>query len=95
MSVHAWIVPWYRQQDWADWRALFKFEGTHKEWLSRAEAGVKTQEALGFTVARVIIEPRKFLDWSRARGGKADGNARMSYAISLFKSREHCCSPLE
>jgi hypothetical protein len=46
-------------------------------------AEAKDQESLGYNVAQIVIEPRKFMKWSRINGGKIDHEARMTYALSL------------
>jgi hypothetical protein len=86
-EIKAWIIPWYREQDWTDWVTVCKFDGSHKDWLTKAETGTKTQESLGYNVAKVVIEPSKFIEWSRINGGKIDHEARMKYATSVFHSR--------
>ena len=88
MNVRAWIIPWYRKQDWADWCSLCKFQGSFEDWLARAEAGAKQQESLGHNVAKVVIQPGEFSEWSRVTGSKIDHDARMAYAISVFDSRD-------
>ena len=87
-EIKALIIPWYREQDWADWVSVCKFNGRHKDWLTKAEAGAKNQEGLGYSVAKVVIEPGKFIEWSGVNGGKIDHEARMTYAISVFHSRK-------
>jgi len=87
-KIKVWIIPWYREQDWANWISACKFDGSHKDWLTRAEAGVKAQESLGYNVAKVVIEPGKFIEWSSVNGGKIDHETRMTYAASIFHSRE-------
>jgi hypothetical protein len=88
MMDKVWVIPWYREQDWPEWRSLCDFEGSHKEWLARAEAGTRQPERLGWTVARVIIEPQKFLAWSRTRRGMVESDDRMAYALSICAARE-------
>jgi hypothetical protein len=54
----------------------------------RAEAGAAAHGRRGLTVARVVIEPRKFLEWRRVHRGKITEHDRMHYAISLYAERE-------
>lgn len=87
MQVKVWVIAWYREQDWSDWCAVGKFTGGHKEWLARAEAGAKARERDGYSVAKVVIEPAKFIEWCRVNGREIDGDARTLYAISLLDDR--------
>jgi hypothetical protein len=88
MNIKGWVIPWYREQDWPEWCSLCKFKGSHKDWLSRAEADAKAHESLGRTVVKVVIEPRKFLEWCRTHRGEGISEERMIYAILLADARE-------
>ena len=88
MTLKPWVVAWYREQDWPAWCGDYHFSGTYQDWLKRAEAGAKQSEAQGYAVAKVVIEPDKFLEWSRSSGSRLDGEARTAYAIWLFHDRE-------
>jgi len=88
VTIRPWIITWYREQDWPAWCSACDFKGSYKDWLARAEAGAKQQERLGYNVAKVIIEPDKFIEWSRINGGKVNHEARTAYAASLFHGRE-------
>ena len=88
MNDALWIIPWYREQDWPEWCSLCNFRGSHKDWLSRAEAGAKAQGGPGLNVVKVVIEPRNFLAWGRNSPGENGDGARMAYAMWLFAERE-------
>lgn len=87
MQVRAWIIPWYRQQDWPRWVTVCEFKGSFEEWLARAEAGAKHYESLGYNVAKVVLDPEKFVEWSKGHGGIVDANARLLCATTVFHER--------
>lgn len=88
MAVRAWIIPWYRKQDWPRWAVLCQFLGSYEEWLGRAEAGAKRYERLGYNVAKVVVDPEQFIEWSKRSGGKIDHEARIAFATLLFHAQE-------
>ena len=88
MNSMVWVTPWYREQDWPEWCRLCNFEGSHDAWLARAEAGTREQQRAGLSVARVVIEPQKFLEWRNTHRGRVAPDAeRMVYAISVLDAR--------
>jgi len=80
-----WIIPWYRENDWAEWCSVCHFQGSFRNWLTRTKARARRQEQIGYRVAAVMIEPGKFVEWSRMNGDKIDHEARMDYAMALFR----------
>ena len=84
MKVRGWAIPWYREEDWASWRAICPdFQPDYKKWLELAEAGFKQQQALGHFPEKVVLDPDEFLEWSRVQHRRRDGQARSMYAISI------------
>ena len=87
MQVQVWIVPWYREEDWAQWCSHCDLKGSYDGWVARTEAFAKQKDGLGYNVAKILIEPAQFLEWSRVHGRKTDHEARVAYAISIFRAR--------
>ncbi len=89
MKVRGWAIPWYREEDWARWRAICPdFQPDYKKWLELAEAGFKQQQALGHFPEKVVLDPDEFLEWSRVQHRRRDGQARSMYAISILAARD-------
>lgn len=76
MKVKGWAIPWYREEDWARWRAICPdFQPHYKTWLELAaeqparcpaDAGIKGRRG----------ESRKLSDWKRKQIGRKAATTR-------------------
>ncbi|MCR5875137.1 hypothetical protein LRS10_13645 [Phenylobacterium sp. J426] len=91
MPVAGVALAWMRKEDWPRWLAIDPdFQPDYDHWLRRVEAGIKEIEARGHQVQKVVLDPDKFLAWSREfAGGEVNSKARSRYAafMALGQSR--------
>jgi hypothetical protein len=88
-AIRAWAIAWYREEDWAKWRAACPdFAPDYGQWLIRANAGFAKVQRDGYFPEKVMLDLDEFLEWSKSNGGKIDGNARSRYAVHVLSTRE-------
>jgi len=77
-------MVWYRQEEYARFRKLFrdgrKLPPTYKQWLKQANKGLEQLTAQGHLVEKVYLDLDTFPDWRRRRGLDIDADARMRFA---------------
>jgi hypothetical protein len=89
MQIRGWAIPWYRKEDWSQWRAICNFATDYDKWLQRAQAGFKEHQVRGNFPEKVVIDPDEFVEWSRVHGGKIPSDARRAtYAVSILVARD-------
>ena len=93
MQVQIIGMAWYKPQNFARLRAMFKdgdkLHDTYDEWFAAAEATRKNLEIKGNRVVCVDIDPDKFPEWCKAKGMKLNAEARntfaSTYAAQMFR----------
>jgi len=77
-------VVWFRREDYAKARKLFKdghkLSPTFDQWLKRAKKVMNFYEAQGYTVEKAYIDLNAFPEWCRSRGLDIDAEARKRFA---------------
>lgn len=74
-------VTWFREADWPQWCAIDPdFQPDYHHWLRRAEAEFQRRKAMDQPIQKVVLDPAKFLAWSRTHGGQVDSHARVAFA---------------
>jgi hypothetical protein len=85
--VRATVVPWYREEDYAEIRKIMsdgaRFPETFQEWLDRSNRAFESLQTQGHTVERVYIDPDAFADWCERRGLELDTRARQEFAATI------------
>ena len=77
-------VHWFSERDYPECREsmadceLLPF--SYSDWLSQAEQDVRDLETEGHEVLKVLIDPKTFPAWCRARMLVRDHKARVRYA---------------
>lgn len=83
LPIRAVGIPWYRREDYARVRKLFKdgdqFPATFDHWLKAAEKTKQVYEADGYIVLKAYIDPSTFPVWCKTRGLDIDANARTEF----------------
>jgi hypothetical protein len=83
MHVSMTGIAWYRAEDYARLRALFKdgekLPDTYEAWLTAAQQLYDKLTAQGHAVVKAEIDPVTFAAWCRTRGMEPDAKARMAY----------------
>jgi len=77
-------IPWFKPGSYAEARAVMSdgagLPEQYGAWLSEAE-GVRAQvEQAGHHVLKVMVEPKDFSHWCRARNIPPDAKARVRFA---------------
>jgi hypothetical protein len=94
MKTMAVGVTWYRREDYARLKAMFKdgekIPDTYDEWLKSAENVFGTLTLEGLTVVKAYLDPESFPEWCKANGFEMDGAARSQYGRE-FAARK--CTP--
>jgi uncharacterized membrane protein len=84
IAIKTVAVAWYARKNYP--RVLKFMEDAHllpssyDQWRARAERLVRQTEASGVRVIKVDVDPEEFVAWAKARGLKADANARVEFA---------------
>jgi len=80
-------MVWYKEEDWDTLNKLFTdshlLPKSYADWLSRAEAMVKTVENSGDVVMKVYIDPETFPAWCKEKGREMDSESRAELAIEM------------
>ncbi len=77
-------MVWYRREDYARLRKLFKdghkLPATFDKWLEAAQKGKERFERDGHVVVKAYIDPDTFAGWCSTRFLNIDATARMQFA---------------
>ena len=77
-------LPWYRREDYAEITQVMegsaKYPPRFDAWLIAAEKVLARYEKKGIVVHKVLIDPKTFPAWCRARGLRINSTARMVFA---------------
>lgn len=77
-------IPWFKSDSYAAARAAMadgaELPERHDDWLREAEGVCAEAEEAGHRVLKVIVEPKEFSLWCRARNIAPDGKARVRFA---------------
>ena len=60
---------------------------TYDEWLKLARKTAFSMKRRGFTIRKVVIDPKIFPEWCKARGMKLDGAARSQYCAGRLAGK--------
>ncbi|MEP3114127.1 hypothetical protein [Nisaea sp.] len=91
MQVRVTGFVWYRREDYG--RALRVMEDGHalptryKDWLQRAERGLKDAKAQGVLAEKVYLDPETFPRWCFEGGLDVDAKARIAFANESVADR--------
>lgn len=77
-------IPWFKPDSYGAARSMMadgpNLPEQHGDWLREAEAVRVEAEEAGHNVLKVIIEPKEFSLWCRARNVTPDAKARVRFA---------------
>jgi len=77
-------IPWFASGSYLTCRTMMtdgaQLPEMHDEWLIEAEYLLSETEAAGHRALKVMIEPKEFSLWCRARNIPADAKARVRFA---------------
>lgn len=77
-------IPWFKSESYAAARAVMsdgaELPEQYGDWLGEAEGLRAEAEAAGHHVLKVVIEPKEFSLWCRARNIVPDAKARVRFA---------------
>ena len=84
MQVKIVGIPWYRQEDYDQLRAMFsdgsKLHATFDGWLASAQALHDRLVNEGHAVEKAWIDPNTFSAWCSAHGKPLDATGRTAFA---------------
>lgn len=83
---------WFRPDQWTRLREISadrdELEATFAAWESRAAEMLRSLQAQGMNIEKVIVDVEEILAWCKDRGLPFDASARSGYVAELLRRQD-------